>query len=210
MKWFLSLLFMAGCCTGQCLADRPIFLVTPAGVFRSDIGPDGRPKPWEIITAYAIVDGFTPTEPQPPMPDPPTIPVPPVSDPIVEQIAAISKATIRDKNEATAVAAIIDTIVKMNLPASDFKEVFEIAISMADESLGLDRRMIEWTTQVFAVTEDPVKMKAGLVSAFGVDPETLHSIETGKSLDFAKLIMVLQKIVELIELFRNFGKFGGT
>lgn len=192
-------------------AEKSIFYMSPThGMYRCDIveGSDPAGWKWTRIAANAILiaDGGGPPVPSPPVPGPPE---PPTQDPAIKHITAISKAVLRDKEDATIIAAVIDLIVKMNLSEKDFKEAFEIAISMADESLNTEKRLINWTKQTFAVSTDPAKMKAGLVVAFGVEQETLNSIETGEAIDFAKLIMVLQKIMELIELFKNFGKFGG-
>lgn len=198
-----------------CSADRPIFLVTPQGVWQSTVA-DGKPGPWVKISADVIVQGFTnggPPDTTPPVPEPPV-----TTDPVVTQIAAISKATLRDKDDATAVAAIVDSVAKLNLSAKEFKEAIETTIPIADISLEAEGRLIAWSQQSLAVTSDPAKLKAGLSSAWGVTQATLDSIHaasanpesavTGEAINWTQLIEIIQIILALIKNLPGIG--GGT
>lgn len=186
-----------------CLADRPIILVTPAGVFQSVVDASGKPGPWVPLNADVIVQGFgnTPT-------GPPTVPVPPAEDETVKKIAVISKS-LKDKEEATAVAAIVNSVATLNLPAADFKQALEMAAPIADASLSAGGRITEWVKQATAITTDPAKLKAGLASAFGVSQATLDSIysaasnpetvATGEAINWAQLITIIQLILTLLK-----------
>lgn len=185
-----------------CLADRPIFLVTPAGVFQSVVGTSGKPGPWVSIDADVIVQGFNTAPPDTPAPQPPA------EDETVKKIATISKS-LRDKDEATAVSAIVDSVAKLNLSAADFKQSLEMAAPIADASLSANGRITEWVKQALAVTTDAAKLKAGLSSAFGVSQETLDAIHlaastpdavaTGEAINWAQLIAIIQMILTLLK-----------
>ena len=186
-----------------CLAERPILLVTPAGVFQSVVDSSGKPGPWVPIAADVIVQGFTTGTPTPP------VPIPPVDDAVVKQVAAISKAVLRDKEEATAVAAIVDSIGKMNLSPTAFKEAIEMSAPIADASLSANGRITEWAKQAVAVTTDAAKLKAGVLSAFGIQQSTLDSIHdsavnpestvTGEAVNWAQIIAIIQMILTLLK-----------
>ena len=67
MRLFIAFLCCVGVCQG---ADRPIFLVTPAGVYQSMVS-DGRPGAWTKIDGDVIITGFPTTQsfkaPNPPV-----------------------------------------------------------------------------------------------------------------------------------------------
>ncbi len=185
-----------------CLADRPIILITPGGVFQSQV-TNGVPGPWLPIEADVIVQGFTTGTPLPP------VVTPPVEDPLVKQVAAISKAVLRDKDEATAVSAIVDSIGKLGLSATAFKEALEMAAPIADASLSASGRITEWVKQAVLVTADAAKLKAGVSSAFGIQQSTLDSIHaaasdpasvaTGEAVNWAQIIAIIQLILTLLK-----------
>lgn len=195
----LSLVAMAG----SAMADRPIFLVTPSGVYQSIVDKSGKPGKWEPIAADVIVSGFT-NQPNPtPAPDPPT------QDPAVLAIATLSKTDLKDKDDATAVAALIDSIAKLNLSQQDFKESLEMAAPIIDSSLGASNRITNWTKKALLITTDPKKLKAGLADAWGVEQATLDEIHaaatepteanTAKAVNWAQLITIIQTILTLLQ-----------
>ena len=212
MKVFLAWCFLAT----VCIAERPIFLVTPAGVHQSIVSDAGVPGPWQKISADVIVTGFGGNVPDSPDPTPPK-PDPPADDPIVTKIAEISKAVLRDKDDATAVAAIIDSLAKLGLNPKEFYDAVEMTMPIADTSLSADGRLTSWAKQVLAVTSDAVKMKAGLTKAWGIDQSTLDSIHaaavtpdsvaTGEAINWSQLITIIQMILTLL---KNLGIGGGT
>jgi len=187
--------------------------VTPGGVYQSIVSDAGVPGPWNKIDADVIVSGFgnIPDTPNPP------IPVPPVDDPIVNQISEISKSVLKNKDEATAVAAIVNSVGKLNLSPSDFKEALELAAPIADVSLDTKGRIGEWVKQATSVTIDPKKLVAGVSSAFDVSASTLSSIHAaaidpevnpavdpksvpeGEAVNWALLIAIIQTILELLK-----------
>lgn len=194
----LSLVAMAG----SAMADRPIFLVTPTGVYQSIVDASGKPGAWTPIAADVIVQGFS-TGPTPPPTNPPS------ADPVVLQIATLSKTGLKDRDDATAVAALIDSIAKLNLSQQDFKESLEMAAPIIDSSLGAADRITKWTKAALLITTDPKKLKAGLADAWGVEQVTLDEIHaaatqpteenTAKAVNWSQLITILQTILTLLK-----------
>jgi len=200
---------MSGCCGSQCLAQKSIFYMSPAaGMHRCDIQPDGKPGPWVLLAADAILItdggkvGGAPVPPGiPPVPDP--------ADPIVKQIETISRNVLKNKEEATAVAAIVNSIAKLNLSPSDFKESLEMAAPIADASLNTQGRIGEWVHQATLVTVNPQKLIAGVSSAWGISASTLESIHaaavdpesvaTGEAINWSQLIQIIMMILELLK-----------
>lgn len=193
----LSLVAMAG----SAMADRPIFLVTPTGVYQTIVDSSGKPGPWVPIAADVIVQGFS-NQPGP-------TPIPPSTDPLVLQIATLSKTGLKDKDDATAVAALIDSISKLNLSPLDFKESMEMAAPIIDASLGASDRITKWSKAALLITTDPKKLKAGLADAWGVEQATLDEIHaaatepneanTAKAVNWAQLITIIQTILTLLK-----------
>lgn len=190
------------------VAARPIIIITPKGAYQIDV-VDGVPSAPHAVTLEVdiIVHGFGDgTVPVPPVVDPPA------TDPIVQQIATISKATLRDKDEATAVAALINTLAKFNLSGTGLKNALDLSAGVLDSTLDGGGRVISWVSKVTAVTLDPAKLRAGLVSAFGLDPSTLETIHqasigeagaalTGEAVNWEKVIKVIQAVITLLRQF---------
>ena len=188
-----------------CLADRPILLVTPQGIYQTDV-TDGVPGAWRPVEMDVIVRGFDGPNP----PDPPVPPKPPVDDPIVQQVKSITSATLASKEEAIAAAAIVDSLSKMGLNGDNFKEAMEMAVPIADSSLRMEGRLVSWSKQVMLVTLDAAKIQAGTKAAFGIETTTIDAIaeaamnpakpvaETSPAFDFAMIIAIIQAIIALL------------
>ena len=192
--------------SASCLADRPILLVTPQGIYQAEV-TNGVPGPWRAVEMDVIVRGFDSPTPGPgPGPTPP-----PVDDPIVKQVTEITKATLSSKEEATAAAAIVDSLSKMGLTGADFKRALEMSIPIADSSLKSDGRLVSWSKQVLLVTTDAAKIQAGTKAAFGISAATIEAIsaaaanpeqpiaETSPAFDFAMIIAIIQAIMALLK-----------
>lgn len=188
---------------------RPILLVTPKGVYQAEV-VDGVPGPWKATDLDVIVQGFSVGGPGPipPGDDPPVNP-----DPVVAQIATFSKTALKDKSEGIAIAALIEALQKANVSSENFKESFDMAISIADTSMKSEGRLIAWKTGALKISQDPAKLKAGLQAAFGVSSVSLNQIvaaaieEPGTVLadearDFSQIIQMIQMILDLL---RNLG-----
>ena len=185
-----------------CLAGRPVILITPKGVYQSEV-TNGVPGPWVAIAADVIVQDLAGG------PVPPPVVTPPTDDPIVKRVADISKAVLKDKDEATAVAAIVDSIGKLGLSVAGFKEALEMAAPIADASLSANGRITEWAKQAVLVTSDATKLKAGVSAAFGIQQATLDSIHTaavnptevatGEAINWAQVIAIIQMILTLLK-----------
>lgn len=209
MRRFFGLIAAVLLTASVCQADRPIFLVTPAGVYQSVVDSTGKPGAWVPIAADVIVQGFPNNTPDPP-------PIPP-TDTTVLQIAEMSKTTLRNKDDATAVAAIIDSVAKLNLSATDFKQAIEMSAPIVDSSLTAGGRITDWSKKALLITSDPAKLKAGLISAWGVEQSTLDDIHlaatnptpdnTARAVNWALIITIIQTILTLL---KNLGIGGGT
>lgn len=183
-------------------ADKPILLITPNGVFQSQV-VNGVPGVWVPIEADVIVQGFNTGGPVPPVVTPPT------DDPVVKQIATISKAVLKDKDEATAVASIVDSIGKLGLSPESFKQALEMSAPIADASLSANGRITEWSKQALVVSSNAAKLKAGVKSAFDIQQATLDSINTaasnptavatGEAINWTQIIAIIQMILELLK-----------
>jgi len=192
----------------QATADRPILLVTPGGVYIAEV-TNGIPGPWKVHEIDVIVQGFRNIPDSPNAPVPPVTPVP--EDPAVRAVQDISKRVLRDKMEATALVAVIDSFVKAGVTGTDFKEALELAIPIADTSLKAQGRLTKWLKEVLLVSTDSAKLKAGLTSAFTVDAGSLERIAAGsqpgavvteEALDILAIIQLVQLVLELL---RNLG-----
>lgn len=183
------------------MADGPILLVTPKGVFQSTV-TNGIPGPWAPHQIDVIVQGFGGGN---------TPPVPPVSpdDPIVASVAAVSKS-LKDVKEATAVAAIITSLVKAGVKPADMKEALSLSGNIADTALKADGRIVKWVASVTVITSDPDKLKAGLILAWNIPSSSVDAIYaaasqpigttiTGEAIDFAKIIEIIQMIIALLK-----------
>lgn len=191
-------------------AGRPILLVTPGGVWKAEV-VNGVPGPWEAMPYDVIVQDLSPGGPVPPVVDPP------VTDPVVVQIAALSKTTLKDAAEGTAVAAIVSSLSKLGLTGGDFAEALTMAAPIADRSLQAEGRITKWVKDATAITSDAAKLRAGLMSAFGITGATLDTIHaaalagpdaaiTAEALDWKQIIEIIQMIIQLL---RNLGIIGG-
>lgn len=215
MKKFIAFLCMFAV-AAVAVAGRPILLVTPSGVYKAEV-VNGVPGPWVAQEIDVIIQDLKPGGPLPPGDDPIPPDVPPTADPVVAKIHAISKATLKDVKEATAVASIIETLTKFGLTGAKFKEALELAGPIADTSIKAEGRINSWVKQSLLVTTDAAKLKAGVSSAFGVTAESLTMIQDAASagpavavpdaaLDWLQIIEIIRMIIELL---RNLGIIGG-
>lgn len=206
MKKFLVYLCVMAVAVSAVAEDRSILLVTAKGVWQSDV-VNGVPGPFIAKPYDVVIQGIgapvPPGDPIPPIEDPP------VTDPVVAQIATISKAKLKDAKEATAVASIIDTLSKFGLVGEKFKEALELAGPIADTSMKAGGRINAWIESALAVTSDATKLKAGVKSAFGISAETLQMIHDAASgpatavpeaaLDWMQIIEIIRMIIELLK-----------
>lgn len=192
------------------LAGRTIMLVTPQGFYYAEV-TNNVPGPW-ITGAPPNMDIIIQGLPNAPIP-PDEPPVPPTEDPVVQQVKALSGAPqLKDKAEGTAVAALVDALAKLTLTGSKFKDALEMAAPIADAQMQSGGRITRWSKAVLAVTADPVKIKAGVVAAWGIAQTSLDSIGaayqqpadaavTGEALDWMLIIEMLRIIIPLIMKF---------
>ena len=205
MKRFLIACLSFVFTVGAVAEDRSILLVTSKGVWQSNV-VDGVPGAFVAMPYDVIIQGAG-GGPIPPV-DTPTPPAP--NDPVVQQIAAISKAELKDKAEATAVAAIVNSLSKMGLTGANFRQALEMSIPIADTSLQSGGRLNKWVKAAVVVTADPAKLIAGLTAAFGVETSALAAIHgasiadpgaavSDEALDWQQIIMIIQMIIELLK-----------
>lgn len=200
------------CSAVQAAADGPILLVTPQGVFQSDV-VGNRPGPWKPVSIDVIVQGFTPG-------GGPPITIPPGgdnSDPVVQQVSTLSKSILKDKSEATAVASIVDALGKAGLTGEAFKEAIELSAPLADSSLQTDGRVTKWVKEATKISTDPAKLSAGVRAAFGIDAATTDMVieqanrPEGAALpeEALDLALIIQLISMIIDLLTKIGIIGG-
>lgn len=193
------------CSVVQAMADGPILLVTPSGVFQSDV-VGNRPGPWKPVSIDVIVQGFTPGGGGPP------ITIPPgggSTDPVVQKVADLSRAILKDKEEGTAVASIVDALGKSGLSGSALEEALTLSAPLADSSMKSDGRIVRWVKDALAVTTDPLKLSAGVRAAFGIESATTDMIVAQasraegaaveeKAIPFALIIQLITMIIDLL------------
>lgn len=187
----------------QAMADGPILLVTPQGVFQSDV-VSNRPGPWKPVSIDVIVQGFTPGGGGPPVVIPPGN-----SDPVVQKVADLSKAILRDKEEGTAVASIIDALAKSGLSGSSLEDALTLSAPLADSSMKADGRIVRWVKDALSVTTDPAKLSAGVRASFGIQSATTDMIiaqatraegaaVAEEAIPFAMIIQLITMIIDLL------------
>ena len=216
VRRFLLCLVSLVCCGSIASADRPIFLVTPAGVYQSIVSDAGIPGAWEKISADVIVTGFGGNVPDTPKPTPDAPkPEPDATDPIVKDIERISWDTLANNSQATAVAAVVDSIGKLGLTKKEFKEAMDMSIPIVDKSLNAGGALETWWIAVSKVTTDWQKIKAGVSATWDVDKESLSAIAaaaegsgvvTGEAVNWSQIIAIIQMILTLL---KNLGIGGG-
>jgi len=203
MKRLFLFAFAAMSASALMAEDRPILLVTPSGVWQSTV-TNGVPGPFVAMPFDVIVQGSGTGAPLPPVVNPPT-----PGDPVVAQIKTIS-LDLKDQKEATAIAAICNSLAKMGLSGANFKQALEMAAPIADTSLQAGGRITKWAKAATAITVDPVKLVAGLNAAFTVNSATLDTIHAAsvaeqgaavseEALDFLAIIEIIKMILELLK-----------
>lgn len=187
------------------LADRPILLVTPQGVYQAEV-TNGVPGAWKPMAIDVIVQGFGNS------PAPPDVPVPDPNDSVTTQIAALAKTTLKDKSEATAVAALVDSLSKLGLSGTKLKEALEMAAPIADSSMQSDGRITKFVKAAVLISLDPVRLKSGISSAWDIAQSTLDVVHAAaqrpegealpaaaEALDIAAIIALIQMIIQLLQ-----------
>jgi len=200
MAFVMSLLLSA-----IAMADRPILLITPSGVYQAEV-TNGVPGPWKAAPYDVIVQGFGGgggTTPVPPG-DPPTTPVD-------SQLVEIAKATLKDQKEATFAAAVVDSLMKAGLSGADLKDALKLTAPIVDSAANAEGRIVKFFNQILEVSTDGKAIQAAIVSAFSIAASTLDTIRaaaasseppTGQALDFQAIILMIQGILQLL---RNLG-----
>lgn len=206
---FFVLMFMIGCSIGTAMADKTIFYMSPTrGMYKCLLDEsDPAKSKWELVAADAVLiaDGGKTPPGTPPVPNPPDEPE---TDPAIKQITAISWTALSNKEQATAAAAVVDMIGKLNLSETEFAETMHMAIGVADTQLGFAGKLDEWWKLVSKISLDPAKIKAGVSATW--DAADLESIQeavsggeiTGEAINWAKLIEVLKLLASLIDLLK--------
>jgi hypothetical protein len=200
MAFVMSLLLSA-----IAMADRPILLITPSGVYQAEV-TNGVPGPWKAAPYDVIVQGFGGgggTTPIPPGDPPPT-----TGD---AQLVAVAKATLKDQKEATFAAAVVDSLMKAGLKDADLKDALKLTAPIADSAANAEGRIVKFFNQILEVSTDGKAIQAAITSAFSIAASTLDTIRaaaassdppTGSALDFQAIILMIQGILQLL---RNLG-----
>lgn len=187
------------------VAEKPLLLVTPNGVWKSEVTSSG-PGPWVAQNIDVIVQGFGPGNgPGDPPPNDP-----PAGDQETLQVASISKSGLKDKSEAMACAALVSSLTKSGITGDKLKQALELASPILDAQLKSANRITKWAKDVCDVTLDAKKISDALVISWQVDISTVAAVaksvhrEEGaaieaEALDWAVLIQVITMIIELLK-----------
>lgn len=214
MRSWILLCVVCLCAVAEARADGPILLVTPQGVFQSDV-VGNRPGPWKPVSIDVIVQGFTPGGGGPP------ITIPPggggSTDPVVQRVAELSKSILRDKDEGTAVASIVDALAKSGLSGESLQDALSLSAPLADSSMKADGRFVKWVKDALAITTDPVKLAAGVRDAFGIQASTTDMIVAQANRSEGAAVVeeaipfaaIIQLITMIIDLLTKLGIIGG-
>lgn len=209
---FLAVLLF---CLPALAADRPTLIITPSGVWQIDY--DGNvPQAPRPVDFDVIVRGFTPGHgPDVPVPDPP------ISDsPAVQQVTAISKATLKDASEATAVYSVVEALKGANLDGKEFADRLSDFAVLIDTQVGAGGRITKWIYQVITATKtadgsvSAADLLTGLKRAFPIDKATTEMVVaesaaapgeviSERAVDFVKLIELIRLILDLIKSFKG-------
>lgn len=214
MVRLIALLMVLVCCLPVSGSDRPTLIITPGGVWQIDYEGDvpQAPRP---VDYDVIVRGFDTGAPTPPKGDPPV-----QDSPAVQAVAAISKATLKDASEATAVYAIVEALKRSGLTGVEFSERLSDFAGLIDTQVGASGRITKWIDQVktAAKTSDgglnPQDLLDGLKRAFPIDRATVAMVTAesaaapgtpiaDQAVDFAKIIELIRLILDLIKAFKG-------
>ena len=201
-------------CLPSLAADRPTLIITPSGVWQIDYDGD-TPQAPRPVDFDVIVRGFNTGGGPAPQPDPPS-----TDSPAVQAVATISKATLKDAAEATAVYAVIEALQGAGLTGPEFAERLSDFAGLIDAQVGASGRITKWIDQVIAATkaaDGSVKasdLLTGLKRAFTIDRAAVALVSaeardapgtpiTEQAVDFVKLIELIRLILDLIKTFRG-------
>jgi hypothetical protein len=203
-------------CT-QAFADRPLILVTPAGVWQST-PTDGVPGPWVALNADVIVQGFGSggdtggggggdtgggSDPAP-------------TDPVVTAVATTAKQHLQTAQEAVAVASMISSVAGRTTP-DKFAAAMQRAADIADGFLQASGRIEKFVQAALRITADPVVLRRGIESAFGLSSADLQRVtaavasgrasdlpaavqgDAASAVDFQQILQLIEFILDLLE-----------
>lgn len=187
-------------------ADKPILLVTPKGVFLAEV-TDGVPGAFAPANFDVIVQGFGGGGgPGSPPVGPPT---PPVSDPTVKAITELAKAMLKNKEEATAVSAMIETLIAAGIKPDELKEAVKAYYGIVDQAINAEGRVIAFLDKLMELTVDPAKIKAGLSVAWAVEGSEVNRLREAARAEelyelgaagVSALMVALQAIFRLLQM----------
>jgi len=210
----LLVLLLAFLCGPAFGADRPTLIITPSGVwqidYENDVPQTPRPVDFDVI-----VRGFNTGGPNPPKPDPPV-----TDSPAVQAVAAISKSTLKDASEATALYAIVEALKSSGLTGAEFGERLSDFAGLIDAQMSAGGRVTKWIDQVKAAVKtpdgaiNPQDLLDGLKRAFAIDRATVEMVTaeaaaapgtaiSDKAVDFVKIIELIRLILDLIKAFKG-------
>lgn len=202
---FLSVLTSSLC---ECLADQPILLVTPQGVWQADV-TNGVPGPFKEANFAVVIQGFDVGGGggNSPIPKPPT-----PTDPLVVQVSKVS-ISLANKEEATAAAALVNSLSKAGLKDKELIEAMLLTSGIVDTQLKSGTRIRSWCESVSKITKDPKVLIEGLVLAWGVDINVLNAIESSRqdipptpeeqealaAFDIAAILAIIKMVISLLQ-----------
>jgi hypothetical protein len=212
----VALITLASLFCAQASADRPLILVTPAGVWQST-PTDGVPGPWVALNADVIVQGFGSGDDTGDGgggdtgggdTDSP--------DPVVAAVATVAKQHLQTAQEAVAAASMISSVAGRTTP-DKFADALQRAADIADGFLRAGGRVEQFCAAALRITSDPVLLKRGIESAFGLSSADLQrvtaAVASGRAsdlpaavkgdavsaVDFEQILQLIEFILDLLE-----------
>jgi hypothetical protein len=187
-------------------ADGDIYVISQSGAWRAAVTDS--PQPWQRIATFGaddtvvIVDG----EPQPNPPDPP-------DDSLAGKIQAISAATLRSKDEATAMVSVVRLFQRTDADLSKAKSGMTAAVTvLKSSSLFAGNQFDQWLSQVNALS--PGQYTAEFLQAVETGLERAFNLPGGQMVSRADveritIIELIELIKTIIQLLRDLGILGG-
>lgn len=206
MRPLLSLLALL--IASVAVADNPILLITPKGVYIAEV-ENGVPGEFKPFAGDVILRGFG--SPPTPKPDDPGSPVP--DSPEVLRIATISKTILKDADEATKVYSVVDAIRGATSSNKEFSDRLSDLAGLIDAQMKAEGRVTRWIDQIISIVPEgglkPPDVLSGLKKAFSINLVTAAVIAAEasqpvgsqiheKAVDFIKLIELIRLIIEII------------
>jgi len=194
--------------TSACFAD--VFVVTSRGMWKSSVADDG-PQPWVKVITFSdtdtVVNGCgAPRDDDDGGGGDATI---------TEKVATISRNTLRNDKEATAVVSVIRVFRRPDVDLSKARAGLAAAINVLKSSpIFPDNKFSEWLAQIESLQPGQytalflASVEQGILKAFPqLKPGKLYNDDDVQKINIIEIIELIRIIIELL---RDLGIIGGS